>query len=113
MDCFAPLAMTSEARPDLGISHRELGVAETKKAPEMSPGPFACLATNACSLLLVLVHDRAELVVVLHDEIDVALVLDRRTRILQRAVELLERLLLVVGGHLLVGVDLGDLRLDD
>ena len=39
--------------------------------------------------------------------------LDRRRRRLQRVVEIGQGFLLVLGGHLLVGLDLGDLRLDD
>ena len=53
-----------------------------------------------------------ELVVIFCDEIDVALVLDRRLRSLQRLVEVGESLLLVLGRYFLVGLDLCDLRLD-
>src|SRR6266436_5358173 len=63
--------------------------------------------------LLIGTQDVVELVVVLDDEIDVALVLDLRLRRLERRIEVGERLLLVVGGYLLVGLDLRDLRLDD
>ena len=53
-----------------------------------------------------------ELVVIFCDEIDIALVLDRRLRSLQRLVEVGESLLLVLGRYFLVGLDLCDLRLD-
>src|SRR6266436_3405036 len=64
-------------------------------------------------LLLIVAERVGQLVVVLGDEIDIALVLDRRRRRLQRVVEIGQRFLLVLGRHLLVGLDLGDLRLDD
>src|SRR6202790_431593 len=64
-------------------------------------------------LLLVVAERVGELVVIFGDEIDVALVLDRRRRRFQGLVEIGEGFFLVLGGHLLVGLDLGDLRLDD
>src|SRR5258708_34435406 len=64
-------------------------------------------------LFLIVPERVGELVVISGDEIDIALVLDRRHRRLQRFVEVGERVLLVVGGHFLVGLDLGDLHLDD
>src|SRR5258708_7319775 len=63
--------------------------------------------------LLILTHESGELVVIFGDEIDIALVLDRRLRCLQRLIEIGERVLLVLGRHLLVRLDLGDLRLYD
>src|ERR1700687_4288940 len=64
-------------------------------------------------LLLIVAQRIGELVVILGDEIDIALVLDRGCRRLQRVVEFGERFLLVLGRNLFVGLDLGDLRLDD
>src|SRR6202030_309393 len=94
------------------------------KAPEHSPGLFdssknLIWRTRGSSprilpaSVLVVPEEFGKLVVVLGDEIDVALVLERRLRRLQRRVEVVERRLLVLGGHLLVGLDLGDLHLDD
>src|SRR5207302_1062279 len=63
-------------------------------------------------LLLIVPQGVGELVVIFGDQIDIAFVLDRRRRRFQRLVEVGERFLLVLGRHLLVGLDLGDLRLD-
>src|ERR1700723_2910225 len=65
------------------------------------------------ALLLVVAHDGGELVVIFGHDVDIALVLERRLRRLQRLVEIRKCILLVLGGHFLVGLDLGNLRLDD
>src|SRR6202790_3973226 len=64
-------------------------------------------------LLLVVAERVGELVVIFGDEIDVALVLDRRRRRFQGLVQIGEGFFLVLGGDLLVGLDLGGLRLGD
>ena len=62
-------------------------------------------------LLLAAPQHIGELIVVFGDEFDIALILDRRRRGLQPVVEAGERILLVLGRHFLIGLDLSDLRL--
>src|SRR5258705_13222046 len=64
-------------------------------------------------LLLIVTERVGELVVVFGDQIDIALVLDRGDRRLQRVIELGKCFLLVAGRHFLVGLNLRNLGLDD
>src|SRR5471030_2921021 len=64
-------------------------------------------------LLLAAAHLGGELVVIFCHQIDIALVLEGGRRRLQGIVEVGERVLLVLRRHLVVGLDLGNLRLDD
>src|SRR5712675_2153623 len=57
-------------------------------------------------LLLIVTERVGELVVVFGDQIDIALVLDRGDRRLQRVIELGKCFLLVAGRHFLVGLNL-------
>src|SRR5258708_36072081 len=64
-------------------------------------------------LLLIATQRVGELVVIFGHEIDIALVLDRGDRRLQRVIELGKCFLLVAGRHFLVGLNLRTLRRDD
>ena len=62
--------------------------------------------------LFVLLHGRAELVVIFLDQIDVALAGGWRRGRLQCVVELFQRLFLVIGGNRFIRFDCRDLLLD-
>src|SRR5689334_14388001 len=96
---ITPIAPKAIALPHAG-RWRTLGLRQRS-----SSGPI--------SSVVVLAERGGELVVVFDDDIDVSLVLDVRILGLQRHVEVFQRLLLLIGFHLLVGLDLRDLALDD
>src|SRR5581483_3676751 len=102
-------AMPNAPSPDASTGCR----CSDRYCDETCSDPSRRLRRTGARSILIVAHQLGELVVVLGDDLDVALVLDRRLGRFQGGVEIGQCLLLVGGGHLLVGLDLRDLRFDN
>src|SRR6266404_7980280 len=98
-------------RLDFVLGHWDIEIVQG--CPNRCPSLMARAWGFFDRLLLIVTKRVGELVVVFGDQIDIALVLDRGDRRLQRVIELAKCFLLVAGRHFLVGLNLRNLRLDD